>query len=89
MASPAFPLTSLYVSQKQKAEREAVGEVDGEEDLPVEHWWLPQPGMPGVQLPAGCSGPSLEHHGNDGGEQVSRKLKETLWEGQQWLQSQV
>ena len=75
MASPAFPLTSLYVSQKQKAEREAVGEVDGEEDLPVEHWWLPQPGRPGEQLPAGFGGPSLVHHGDDGVAQVSTKLK--------------
>ena len=39
---------------------------EGEEDLPAEHWWLPQPGRPGEQLPAGFGGPSLVHHGDDG-----------------------
>ena len=77
MASSASPVTSLGASQRQKAEREGVGKGDGEEDLPAERWWLPQPGKPGVQLPAGCGGPSLVHHGGDGDAQVSRKLKLT------------
>ena len=51
MASSASPVTSLGASQRQKAEREGVGKGDGEEDLPAERWWLPQPGKPGVQLP--------------------------------------
>ena len=87
MACPASPLTSLVASQKQEAGREGGGE--GEEDLPAEHWWLPQPGKPGEQLPAGCGGLLLEHCGAGGDVQVSRKLKETQMEGQQWLKSQV
>ena len=73
MACPASPLTSLVASQKQEAGREGGGE--GEEDLPAEHWWLPQPGRPGEQLPAGFGGPSLVHHGDVGVAQVSMKLK--------------
>ena len=61
MASSASPVTSLGASQRQKAEREGVGKGDGEEDLPAERWWLPQPGKPGVQLSVGCGGPSLVH----------------------------
>ena len=38
---------------------------------------LESPGKPGEQLPAGCGGSSLVHHGDDGDAQVSRKLKET------------
>ena len=77
MACPASPLTSLVASQKQEAGREVFGE--GVEDLPAEHWWwwLPQPGKLGEQQPAGCGGPSLVHHGDDGDAQVSRELKET------------
>ena len=41
----------------QKAAREAVGEVDEREVLPLEHWLLPQPEQPGVQLHAGCGEP--------------------------------
>ena len=48
MASPASPVTSLCVSQKQEAGREGCGEGDREE--PAEHWWPPQPGKPGEQL---------------------------------------
>ena len=75
MACPASPLTSLVASQKQEAGREVCGE--GVEDLPAEHWWwwLPQPGRPGEQQPAGFGGPSLVHHGDDGVAQVSMKLK--------------
>ena len=82
----ASPRSSLSASQKQVAERDGAGE-DGED--PAEHWWPPQPGKPGRQLPADCCGPLLEHHG--GGVHVSRKLKEkeTQMEGQQWLESQV
>ena len=87
MASPASPLTSLGVSQKQEAGREGCGEGDRED--PAEHWWPPQPGKPGEQLLAGCGGLSLVHHGDDGDAQVSRRLKKTQLEGQQWLQSQV
>ena len=73
MACLASPLTSLVASQKQEAGREGGGE--GEEDLPAKHWWLPQPGRPGEQQPAGFGGPSLVHHGDDGVAQVSTKLK--------------
>ena len=66
----------------QEAGREGGGEGDGEEHHPAEHWWPPQPGKPGEQLPAGCGGLSLGHHGDDGDIQVSRKLKETQLEGQ-------
>ena len=89
MASSAAPVISLGASQRQKAEREGVGEGDGEEDLPAERWWLPQPGKPDEQLPAGCGGLLLEHCDAGGDVQVSRKLKETQMEGQQWLKSQV
>ena len=71
-----LPLTSPCVSQKQKTVMEGGGESDEEKD-PAEHWWLPQPGRPGEQLPAGFGGPSLVHHGDDGVAQVSTKLKET------------
>ena len=87
MASPACPLTSLGVSQMQEAGREGCGEGDGEE--PAEHWKPPQPGKPGEQLLAGCGGLSLEHHGDDGGAQVLRRLKEKSLEGQEWLQFQA
>ena len=33
-------------------------EVDEREVLPLEHWLLPQPEQPGVQLHAGCGEPS-------------------------------
>ena len=75
MASPASQLTSLDVSQMQEAMREGDGEGDREE--PAEHWWLPQPGKPGEQLPAGCGEPLLVHHGDDGDAQVQRMLTET------------
>ena len=87
LASPASPVTSLCVSQKQEAGREGCGEGDREE--PAEHWWPPQPEKPGVQLLAGCDGLSLEHHGDDGGAQVLRRLKETSLEVQVWLQLQA
>ena len=70
-------MTSPDASQIQEVAREGGGEGDEEEDHPVGHWGLPQPGKPGVQLPAGCGGPSLVHHGGDGDAQVSRKLKLT------------
>ena len=73
MASPASPLTSLGVSQMQEVVREAAGEGDREES--VEHWWLPPPGKPGEQLPAGYGKLSLVHHGDDGDAQVLRRLK--------------
>ena len=73
MASPASPMTSLAVSQKQEAGREGGGEGDGED--PAEHWWPPQPEKPGEQLLAGYDGLSLVHHGDDGDAQVLRRLK--------------
>ena len=78
--------SSLSASQKQVAERDGAGE--DEEDL-AEHWWPPHQGKPGGQQPADCGGPLLEHHGGGGDVHVSRKLKETQMEGQQWLESQV
>ena len=87
MASPASQLTSLDVSQMQEAVREGDGEGDREE--PAEHWWPPQPGKPGGQLPADCGGALLEHHGGGGDVQVSRKLKDTAVSALQWLRSQV
>ena len=86
MPHPASLRSSLGASQKQVVERDGDGE-DGED--PAEHWWLPQPGKPGEQLPAGCGGLLLEHCDAGGDVQVSRKLKETQMEGQQWLKSQV
>ena len=77
MACLTSPLTPLGASQMQEAGKEGCGEGDREEDHPAKHWWPPQPGKPGEQLPAGCGGSSLVHHGDDGDTQVSRKLKET------------
>ena len=55
----ASPRSSLCASQKEVAERDGVGE--GGED-PAEHWWPPQPGKPGGQLPADCGGLLLQRH---------------------------
>ena len=38
--------------------REVGGEGERMEG-PAKHWWLPQPGKFGGQLPAGCGGPLL------------------------------
>ena len=59
MASPASPhMTSPDASQNQEVARE--GGVEGERvEGPAKHWWLPQLGRIGGQLPAGCGGPSL------------------------------
>ena len=59
MASPASPhMTSPDASQHQEVARE--GGVEGERvEGPAKHWWLPQLGRIGGQLPAGCGGPSL------------------------------
>ena len=77
-ARPASPhMTSPDASQIQEVAREGDGEGDEEEDHPVKHWWLPQPGKPGVQLHAGCGVPLLEHHGDDGDAEVLRRLTET------------
>ena len=73
MASPASPMTSLAVYQKQEAGREGGGEGDGED--PAEHWWPPQPEKPGEQLLSDCDGLSLVHHGDDGDAHVLRRLK--------------
>ena len=78
--------SSPCASRSQVAERGGAGE-DGED--PAEHWWPHQPRKPGGQQPADCGGPLLEHHGGGGDVQVSRKLKETQMEGQQWLKLQV
>ena len=56
----------------------------GEEKDPAEHWWLPQPGKPGEQLPTGCGEPLLVHLGDGGDVQVTRRLKEIQLEGQEW-----
>ena len=69
-------MTSPDASQIQEVAREVGGEGERMED-PVKHWWLPQPGRTGRQLPAGCGEPSLVHHGDDGDAQVLRKLTET------------
>ena len=45
--------------------REEGREDEGVED-PAKHWWLPQPGRFGGQLPAGCGEPLLLRH--DGGD---------------------
>ena len=72
-ASSAYPhMTSPDASQIQEVAREGGGEGERMED-PVKHWWLPQPGGIGGQLPAGCGGPSLVHHGDDVDAQVLRK----------------
>ena len=73
MASRASPLTSPCVSQKQKTVMEGGGESDEEKD-PAEHWWPPQPGKPGEQLPAGYGEPLLVHLGDGGDVQVTRRL---------------
>ena len=87
MVSPASPLTSLGVSQKQEAGRE--GCVEGDWEDPAEHWRLPQPGKPDEQPPAGCGELLLVHHGDDGDALVLRRLKETQLEEKEWLQSQA
>ena len=88
-ACPASPhMTSPDASQIQEVAREEGGEGERVEN-PAKHWWLPQPGRFGGQLPAGCGGPSLVHHGDDGDAQVLRRLKETQLEEQEWLQSQA
>ena len=58
-ASPASPrMTSPGASQNQEVARE--GGVEGERvEGPAKHWWLPQLGRIGGQLPAGCGGLSL------------------------------
>ena len=68
------PLTPLGVSQMQEAGKKGCGEGDMEEDHPAKHWWLPQPGKPGEQLPAGCDGLPLVHLGDGGDVQVTRRL---------------
>ena len=73
----------------QQAAREAFGEVDEGEGLPVEHWLLPLPGQPGEQLHAGCGEPLLAGRGDDGDAQLARMVKKTPWEVQQWFQSQA
>ena len=61
--------------------REGGGEGEEEED-PAKHWWPSQPGKPGVQLHAGCDGPLLVHHGDDGDAQVLTRMEKTQRE---WL----
>ena len=51
----ASPRSSLSASQKQVAERDGAGGGGDGED-PAEHWWPPQPGKLGGQLPADCGG---------------------------------
>ena len=62
-------MTSLGASQIQEVAREGGGEGERVED-PAEHWWLPQQGRPGGQLPAGCGGPSLVCHDGGGDDQM-------------------
>ena len=65
-ACPASPhMTSPDASQIQEVAREEGREDEGVED-PAKHWWLPQPGRFGGQLPAGCGEPLLLRH--DGGD---------------------
>ena len=52
------------------------GEGEGEVD-PVEHWWLPQPEQPGVQLHAGCGEPLLADRGDV--DAAHLKLEEQGW----------
>ncbi len=64
---------TTFTSKMQEAGMEGCGE--GDLDHPAEHWWLPLPGKPGEQLPAGYDGLSLVHHGDDDDAQVLRRLK--------------
>ena len=65
-AHPVFPhMTSPDASQIQEVAREEGREGERVED-PAKHWWLPQPGRFGGQLPAGCGEPLLLRH--DGGD---------------------
>ena len=65
-ARPASPhMTSPDASQIQEVAREEGREGERVED-PAKHWWLPQPGRFGGQLPAGCGEPLLLRH--DGGD---------------------
>ena len=57
--------------------REGGGEGEEEEEDPAKHWWPSQPGKPGVQLHAGCDGPLLVHHGDDGDAQVLTRMEKT------------
>ena len=55
-ARPAsLHMTSPDASQIQEVAREEGGEGERMED-PAKHWWLPQLGRIGGQLPAGCGG---------------------------------
>ena len=56
---------------------------------PAKHWWLPQPGRFGGQLPAGCGEPLLVHFGDGSVVQVTRRLWETQMEGLEWWQLQA
>ena len=68
-ARPASPhRTSLDASQIQEVVREGGGEGERMED-PAKHWWLPQPGSSGGQLPADCGGPLLARHGDGDDDQ--------------------
>ena len=68
-ASSAYPhMTSPGASQIQEVAREGGGEGERMED-PAKHWWLPQPGSSGGQLPADCGGPLLARHGDGGDDQ--------------------
>ena len=88
-ACPALLLPSLGASQIQEvvSVKGEGGEGQGEVD-PVEHWWLPQPGQPDVQLHAGCGEPLLVHCGAKGDSQL-RKILMLKLEAQGWLQSQA
>ena len=44
------------------------------EGLPVEHWLLPQPEQPGVQLHAGCGEPLLAGRGDVDAAHLKLKL---------------
>ena len=67
--------TVITLQQKQQAAREEVGEVNEGEDLP---------GQPGVQLHANCGEPLLADRGDDGDAQLTRMMKKTQWNAQEW-----
>ena len=78
-------MTSPGASQIQEVAREGGGE-DGRMEGPAEHWWLPQQGRIGGQLPAGCGGPLLLRH--DGGD-ADQKLVARFEQKLKWKEEMV
>ena len=68
-------MTSPSASQIQEVAREEGREGEGVED-PAKHWWLPQQGRPGGQLPAGCGGPlPWRHNGGDAYQELVARVE--------------